>query len=112
MFDDSTTVLHACMKQPNYDIRKAHITARIPKSVFFSINDICDKENPAPLMLPKEKDFVAQMEAMDVRLSDNIICYDSINMLAAPRASWMMRAFGAKNVFVLNGPFLKWIEMK
>jgi|TARA_B110000285_G_scaffold206959_1_gene245934 thiosulfate/3-mercaptopyruvate sulfurtransferase len=52
------------------------------------------------------------MEAMDVRLSDNIVIYDSINMVAAPRASWMLRAFGAKNVFVLNGTFLKWIEMK
>jgi 3-mercaptopyruvate sulfurtransferase SseA len=33
-------------------------------------------------------------------------------MVAAPRASWMLRAFGAKNVFVLNGTFLKWIEVK
>jgi thiosulfate/3-mercaptopyruvate sulfurtransferase len=109
--DSNTSIIHACMSQPNYDIKKAHITARIPNSVYFSINDICDKSNPVPLMLPAEEDFVNHMSALDIRLSDTIVCYDSINMLAAPRASWMLRAFGSKNVYVLNGTFLKWIEL-
>lgn len=43
------------------------------------------------------------MKAMDVRITDTIVCYDAIGMLAAPRVSWMLRAFGAKDVHVLNG---------
>ena len=66
--DSDTSIVHACMTQPNYDIKKAHITARIPNSVYFSNNDICDKTNPAPLMLPKEEQleeptFLHTMEA-------------------------------------------------
>ena len=56
-----------------------------------------------------ESDFIEKMKEMDVRVDDTIVCYDSLNMIIAPRVSWMMRAFGAKNVFVLNGTFLKWI---
>ena len=41
------------------------------------------------------------MKAMDIRITDTIVCYDFLGMLAAPRVSWMLRAFGAKNVFVL-----------
>ena len=48
------------------------------------------------------------MEKFDVRINDTIVCYDSVNMYAAPRASWMLRAFGAKNVLVLDGAYQKW----
>ena len=47
---------------------------------------------------------------MDIRMSDTIVCYDTLGMLAAPRVSWMFRAFGAKNVYVLNGTFKKWVS--
>ena len=43
------------------------------------------------------------MKALDIRITDTIVCYDFLGMLAAPRVSWMLRTFGAKNVFVLNG---------
>ena len=48
------------------------------------------------------------MKKMDVRITDTIVCYDSLGMLAAPRISWMLRAFGAKNVHVLNGCLYQW----
>lgn len=59
-------------------------------------------------MLPDEASFRKHMEQLDVRIDDTIVCYDSVNMLASPRASWMMRAYGAKNVFVLDGAYSKW----
>ena len=50
------------------------------------------------------------MMKMGVKRTDTIVCYDRLNMYAAPRVSWMLRAFGAKNVFVMNGPFQKWVD--
>jgi 3-mercaptopyruvate sulfurtransferase SseA len=50
------------------------------------------------------------MTAMDIRITDTIICYDFLGMLAAPRVSWMLRAFGAKSVFVLDGSESQWKE--
>ena len=107
---DKLTILHACMDQAKFDIKQAHITARIKDSIYFSINEIAmPKTN---MMMPSESDFIEKMKEMDVRVDDTIVCYDSMNMIIAPRVSWMMRAFGAKNVFVLNGTFLKWINEK
>lgn len=46
---------------------------------------------------------------MSIRMSDTVVVYDSFGMAAAPRVSWMLRTFGMKNVFVLNGTFDKWM---
>ena len=59
-------------------------------------------------MLPDEEAFNRKMKELDVRVADDIVCYDSMGMLTAPRASWMMRAYGAKSVRVLDGTFAKW----
>lgn len=48
------------------------------------------------------------MRNMDVRINDTIVCYDKSDMLCAPRAFWMLKVFGASNVFILNGTFSKW----
>ena len=47
------------------------------------------------------------MKQLDVRKSDIIVCYDK-GMISAPRAYFMLKAFGAPNVYVLNGMFKKW----
>ena len=102
------SILHACRNQPNYDVKKAHITSRIKDSIYFSIDETACQESDIPLMLPSEKVFRETMMKMDVRITDTIVCYDSLGMLAAPRISWMLRAFGAKNVHVLNGCLYQW----
>ena len=63
-------------------------------------------------MLPSEEQFCEQMKTLDARLSDTFVCYDSFGMAAAPRVAWMLRTFGAKNVFILNGTFDKWLAEK
>ncbi len=49
------------------------------------------------------------MKKLDVRKTDEIVCYDSNLMLGACRAYWILRVFGC-NVKVLNGPIQKWIS--
>jgi thiosulfate/3-mercaptopyruvate sulfurtransferase len=48
------------------------------------------------------------MKKIDMRKSDTIVCYDKAGMLSAPRAYWMLRNFGAPNVYLLNGAYKKW----
>ena len=51
------------------------------------------------------------MRELDIRPDDIIVVYDSNRpMPISPRASWMLRAFGAQNVHVLDGNFYKWLE--
>lgn len=51
------------------------------------------------------------MNELDIRPDDIIVVYDyNKPMPIAHRASWMLRAFGAKNVHVLDGGFHKWFR--
>jgi len=45
-----------------------------------------------------------------VRKNDDIVVYDNTGIFSAPRAAWTLRFFGASNVRVLDGGFLKWKE--
>jgi len=62
------------------------------------------------MTLPSKDQFSSQMKEMDIRKSDTIVCYDDMGLVAAARASWMLRAFGAKNVHILNQTYSNWIE--
>lgn len=52
------------------------------------------------------------MQKLDIRKSDNIVCYEKNSILYAPRAFWMLKTFGAPNVYLLNTTFEKWEEEK
>jgi thiosulfate/3-mercaptopyruvate sulfurtransferase len=49
------------------------------------------------------------MQALDVRKNDQIVVYDKIGKVSAPRAYWILKTFGLDNVALLNGSFSKWI---
>ena len=51
------------------------------------------------------------MKELDIRKDDIIVVYDyNLPMPISPRASWMLRAFGAETVHVLDGNFQKWLN--
>ena len=91
-------------------MREVHIQKRIPGALYFNFGEISDHGSPYNYMLPQEEEFTEIMKGMGVKRTDTIVCYDALNMMAAPRVSWMLRAFGAENVFVLDGTFRKWLE--
>lgn len=45
---------------------------------------------------------------MDVRKSDIIVVYDKYRNISAPRNYWLLKTFGAPEVYILNGTFAKW----
>lgn len=59
-------------------------------------------------MLPSNKVFSNEMKRIDARKSDNFVVYDKSGMLSSPRAYWMLKSFGAKNVRILDGTFARW----
>jgi thiosulfate/3-mercaptopyruvate sulfurtransferase len=110
---DNLTIVHACINhvnKANFDFREYHLENRIKNSIYFSINELSDKTSKKPHMMPSEEIFKESMKKMCIRKSDTIVVYDSFGMAAAPRVSWMLRAFGCKNVKVLNGTFDRWCD--
>ena len=59
-------------------------------------------------MMPSDEYFSQRMKELDVRKNDFIVVYDKFKMMQAPRGFWMLKTFGAQNVYLLNGTFAKW----
>ena len=82
--------------------------AHIPGARFLDINQVADRANPAPHMLPGAAEFGAAMTALGVGRDDRIIVYDNSPLRTAARGWFMFRHFGAERVAVLDGGFQKW----
>ena len=48
------------------------------------------------------------MKRLGIRRNDEIVIYDKQNLRSSPRAYWMLKAYGAPNVSILNGSYKKW----
>ena len=81
---------------------------KIPYSTFFDIDEISDKSSPLPHMFPNNETFIKHMKGLDVRKNDLIICYDRLGIISSARVWYTFKLFGAENVAVLNGGFIKW----
>lgn len=102
------TILNGTLRRPDLPPTQDHINARIPGSVLFDFEEVADKSQAAPYMLPTDEQFIAEMKRIDVRRSDDIVVYDKSNMLSAPRAYWMLKSYGVESVRILDGAFKRW----
>jgi thiosulfate/3-mercaptopyruvate sulfurtransferase len=59
-------------------------------------------------MLAPAPKFADRMGRLGLGGDDMIVAYDGAGLYSSPRAWWMLRAMGHRNVFVLDGGLLKW----
>jgi thiosulfate/3-mercaptopyruvate sulfurtransferase len=85
------------------------LDAHIPGARFLDIDQLCDKSNPAPHMLPAAAEFGEAMERLGVGRGDRIVVYDNSPIRTAARGWFMLRHFGAEWVAILDGGFQKWL---
>ncbi|WP_119678353.1 3-mercaptopyruvate sulfurtransferase [Indioceanicola profundi] len=83
-------------------------SVRIPGAVFFDIDSIADRTSDLPHMLPSPSEFAAMVGALGIGSADTVVVYDALGLFTAPRAWWMFRVFGHKDVFVLDGGLPRW----
>ena len=102
---DSSWHMPASGRVGRDDYRSAHI----PGARFLDIDEVADKSNPAPHMLPTAADFGAAMERLGVGRDDRIIVYDNSPIHTAARGWFTLRHSGAPNVAILDGGFQKWL---
>ena len=91
------------------DPKAEYVAAHIPGAVFFDIAEIADLDNPLPHMLPDESKFASRMRGLGIGDGHRIVVYDNSPLHTAARVWWMLRAFGARNVAILDGGFQKWM---
>jgi thiosulfate/3-mercaptopyruvate sulfurtransferase len=90
--------------------RAEYLQAHIPGAVFFDIEDISDQSTDLPHMLPDAETFSYKIGALGIGNVDKVVAYDANGgAMAAGRAWWMLRAFGHRDVAVLDGGLTKWL---
>jgi thiosulfate/3-mercaptopyruvate sulfurtransferase len=94
---------------PKVDTRARHLAQHIPGAVFFDIDELSDHATTLPHMLPSEEDFARAMAALGISDDATIVIYEQDGVFSAPRAWWMLRTFGAKDVHILDGGLRAWI---
>ena len=88
--------------------RAEYLQAHIPGARFLDVDEVSDRANPAPHMLPTAEQFAASMETLGVGSGDRIVVYDNSPTRTAARGWFMLRHFGARDVAILDGGFQKW----
>lgn len=99
-----------CMPGAGDQRRNVFENYHLPCSQFFDIDIIADKGSSLPHMLPCAEQFSKQVSDLGVSNSDCIIVYaQEHSAMAACRVWWMFRAFGHKNIYVLDGSLRRWM---
>jgi len=98
----------AFMPNDGRDGKAEFLQAHIPGACFLDINQVADRSNPTPHMLPSAADFGRAMTDLGVNRDDRIVVYDNSPLRTAARGWFMLRHFGAERVAVLDGGFQKW----
>jgi thiosulfate/3-mercaptopyruvate sulfurtransferase len=95
---------------PPVDTRARYHAGHIPGAVFFDIEELSDRPNPLPHMLPPPEVFSRNVSALGIGDENDIIIYEQEGVFSGPRAWWTLKTFGAQNVYLLDGGLRAWIE--
>jgi thiosulfate/3-mercaptopyruvate sulfurtransferase len=90
-----------------------YLKEHILGAIFLNQADLADPNSPLPNTVPQPEHFSKIVSGHGISSTDSIILYDADGIGAAPRAWWLFKYFGHKNVFVLDGGLCKWkLEQK
>jgi thiosulfate/3-mercaptopyruvate sulfurtransferase len=84
------------------------LEGHIPGAVCFNIDVIADTSTNLPHMLPKPELFARAMGALGLGDGLRFVVYDSLGLFSAARVWWTLRAYGAREVQILEGGLPKW----
>jgi thiosulfate/3-mercaptopyruvate sulfurtransferase len=89
--------------------RAEYLAAHIPGARFLDIDELSDRANPAPHMLPRAEVFAHAMERLGIGSDDRLVVYDNSPIHTSARGWFMLRHFGARDVAILDGGLPKWV---
>jgi thiosulfate/3-mercaptopyruvate sulfurtransferase len=112
--DPRTVVLDATLPPvgvtPPVDTFARYVASHISGAIFFDIEALSDRSTPLPHMMPTAEAFSLDMSALGIDDRMAICIYEQEGVFSAPRAWWMLRTFGARDVSILDGGLRAWVE--
>jgi thiosulfate/3-mercaptopyruvate sulfurtransferase len=110
--DPNVVVLDATLPPvgvtPVVDTRGRYVEKHIPGAVFFDIDALSDHTSSLPHMLETDAKFSQAMSELGVGNGMTIVVYEQVGVFSSPRARWMLKAYGAKEVYLLDGGLKAW----
>ena len=114
LYDPNVVVVDATMPPvgvtPPVDTRARYVAQHVPGAVFFDIEELSDHSSGLPHTLPSAEAFGRQMAELGISDRATIVVYEQEGVYSAPRAWWMLRSFGAKDVHLLDGGLRSWLD--
>ena len=89
------------------EYKKSHI----PHALYFDIDKVCNIESDLPHTVPTELQFTSNIEELGINNKSHIILYCHDGIETSPRAWWLFKLFGHKNVSILNGGLKAWLNV-
>ena len=112
--DPNTVIVDATLPPvgvtPPVDVHSRYLAQHLPGAVFFDIEALSDHATTLPHMLQTPEAFAQDMSALGIGSPMTIVVYEQEGVFSAPRAWWMLRTFGAQQVYLLDGGLRAWIE--
>ncbi|MCF4125064.1 3-mercaptopyruvate sulfurtransferase [Methylobacterium sp. SyP6R] len=102
---DGSWYLPAMGRDAEAEFRAGHI----PGALRFDIDGVRDEASALPHMLPSPEAFASRMRQMGIGDGMTVVVYDGMGLFSAPRVRWTLKAFGARDVAVLEGGYPAWI---
>lgn len=75
---------------------------------YWDIDEIADRGDARPHMLPPEAEFRAHMDRLGIGDDTHVVAYDRVGMMTVGRVWWTLRFFGHDRVSILDGGFAQW----
>jgi thiosulfate/3-mercaptopyruvate sulfurtransferase len=105
--DENLVVLDASMAPPGQPLYVPTVVISSARRFDFD-KQVCDTSSDLPHMMPTAEEFTQAAQALGINDDSIIVVYDHIGLFASPRAWWMFKSMGHKEVYVLDGGLPAW----
>lgn len=97
-----------CPFDPARNPEAEYVAGHIPGAVFLDLGGLADPATDLPGMVPPAGMFAERMTALGLAADQRIVLYDDSPNRTSPRAWWMLKLHGARQVAILDGGLAKW----
>jgi thiosulfate/3-mercaptopyruvate sulfurtransferase len=109
--DPDLIVLDASQQVNKSKVESKCQDIQIKGARYFDIkNDFSDTDSPLPNTLPSPEAFEKAAKNLGITNNSKIVVYDSLGIYSSPRAWWLFKIMGHKNVWVLDGGLPEWVK--
>lgn len=116
--DNKLCILDATWFMPNTNpprnpLEEFKAGPRLPKALFWDVDKVAttgESVRNLPHMMPSSAKFSEAASEHGIEPETHVVVYDSHGVFSAPRTAFTFKAFGHRNVSVLNGGLPAWID--